>query len=842
MKITRELVERFDWSKTSVGPYETWPKSLRSFVAMMLALPTPAIVFWGKDHTQIYNDGYAEIMGPRHPRFFGGTFEACWPETFPLFGATMDAILEDGRHFVVDRAQITMTRHGFAEEAHFTFTFSPVYDDDGKIAGVYQPVVEVTDSVLRDRRLETLRVLGGARGEVLRGATEALAANPLDIPLSAIFTWNEHHGELELRAASGLGSNGATSAAPLLAPYARTIREIFDARESRVVTVDLPPSGPWPERVNAMFVIPLRRSESETPLGVICFGLSPRLRFDEPYRELLRAITRGIGVSLAIGHAAQVEAESHARAQALLEESARLREENARRLALLFENAPVGIAVLTGPNHVFEVANPGYSRLVGNRPLLGRPLAEALPELKGQGILELVDRVYSSGEPFTGASIPVTVVTAEGIAEERFFDFAYQAVPGPDGRTESVMVVVFETTELSKAQREAEAASRAKDGFFAMLGHELRNPLAPITTALQLIRLRGDARPGDEHDVIERQVAHLTRLVDDLLDVSRIAGGKVALKLVPIELATAVKSAVEIASPLLEQRRHRLDVDVPASGIVVAADPTRLAQVFANLLTNAAKYTPPDGEIRVRARARDGRAILSVTDNGIGIDPGIIGRVFEPFAQDVQSIDRAQGGLGLGLAIVSNLVKLHGGTVGVESAGPGKGSTFTVELPTTELPAERAPAKDERTSPRSDRSGLRVLVVDDNEDAADMLGEALRALGCEVRIANDGVAALEAAGELDPELALVDIGLPAMDGYELADRLRKSTPFGERVRLVAVTGYGQRSDRERAAEAGFDAHLVKPVQLDVVAELVEHCRASALPGHSSAITKASTRL
>jgi signal transduction histidine kinase len=360
---------------------------------------------------------------------------------------------------------------------------------------------------------------------------------------------------------------------------------------------------------------------------------------------------------------------------------------------------------------------------------------------------------------------------------------------------------------LDAARSDAERATRVKDEFLAMLGHELRNPLAPIVTALQMMRLQGTCGPTQE--ILERQVAHMMRLVDDLLDVSRIRQGKIELRREWVELSAVVERAVEMARPLLEQKRSELVLDVPAQGLGVDGDPARLAQVLSNLVTNAAKYSDPGTRVRVTAERAGGWARLAVEDEGIGIAPAFLDRVFEQFVQVPQGLARSAGGLGLGLAIVRSLVALHGGRVSVFSEGVGKGSRFVVELPIAEPAAAPAPARDAPADPAAGVGG-RVLVVDDNEDAATLLGSILKRSGLDVRTASSGPAALALVAAFAPHAAVLDIGLPGMDGYELARRLRERVPG---VQLVALTGYGQPSDRSRAHEAGFDDHFVKPVDV-----------------------------
>ena len=370
--------------------------------------------------------------------------------------------------------------------------------------------------------------------------------------------------------------------------------------------------------------------------------------------------------------------------------------------------------------------------------------------------------------------------------------------------------------EVNDLREAAESANRAKDEFLAILGHELRNSLSPILSALQLMKLQGPDRPERARLIIERQVTHLTRLVDDLLDVSRIARGKVELKTEVVEVADIVTKAIEMARPLLEQRTHTLNVDVPLQGLCVDGDPTRLSQVVSNLLTNAAKYTSPGGQITVRASSVDSDVALLVRDTGIGIRHDVLPRIFDLFVQDRQPIDRSQGGLGLGLAIVRNLIEGHGGSVSAQSEGPGLGSEFVVRLPrVTRTPHIDNPAPPAMVDQGPKSLAPRILIVDDNEDGAEMLAKALIIKGYNTRVANDAPTALRIAVDFSPEIAFLDLGLPVMDGYELASHLRNVHGLGS-LRLIAITGHGQESDRQKTREAGFDRHLVKPVDIDQI--------------------------
>ncbi len=497
---------------------------------------------------------------------------------------------------------------------------------------------------------------------------------------------------------------------------------------------------------------------------------------------------------------------------------------------VLFAQAPAPITVTEGPEHVVKFMNAPARRLLSAfGDIDGKPILAAIPQLRDGAAITIADQVFRSGERFVGTEVPILLDWENtGTPSERFFHIVYEPLRDPAGGVLGIMTLGFDVTDQVVAKRRAEAlaealrhseqalkdANRRKDEFLALLGHELRNPLAPIVTALQLMRLRGEGSER-ERAVIERQVRHMVQLVDDLLDISRITRGKIKLKTEPVELASVIAKAVEMASPLLEQRAHQLELAVARRGLQVMADPMRLAQVFANLLTNSAKYTEPLGAISIRAARDGGRVRVSVRDNGMGIAPELLPRIFEPFLQAPRALDRSQGGLGIGLALVKSLVELHGGRVQAHSEGAGKGSEFVVELPM--LAAAEVQPREERSItplPGERRLGRRVLVVDDNPDAAEMLGEGLRMLGYEVAIAHDGPQALEAVGRFTADAAVLDIGLPVMDGYELARRLRKQC--GSSLRLLAVTGYGQSVDRARSKRAGFDEHFVKPVGIEAL--------------------------
>lgn len=364
--------------------------------------------------------------------------------------------------------------------------------------------------------------------------------------------------------------------------------------------------------------------------------------------------------------------------------------------------------------------------------------------------------------------------------------------------------------EGARLNAELREEHQRKDEFLAMLAHELRNPLAPIVASVQVLKhpSLSDDRRRRQIDIVERQAAQMSRLVEDLLDVSRVSRGRIELKREPLDLRDVLRAAVETSSSMMEARHHRLTVQLPDEPLVVDGDAVRLAQVFSNMLQNAAKYTDPGGRVDLLARPEGDRAVVTVQDNGIGIPPELLPRIFDLFMQVPVSIDRSQGGLGIGLTLVKLLVQLHGGEVTVESAGTGRGARFTVRLPLEA--AQVVPAAPPAVDAAPPLNPLRILVVDDNHDAADTLAHALQLQGHAAECAYSGPAALRRTEELDADLVLLDLGLPEMDGYEVAQRLRRQQGR-HRPYLVALTGYGGPRDRERSQSAGFDDHKVKPL-------------------------------
>ncbi|MES2978116.1 MAG: ATP-binding protein [Pseudomonadota bacterium] len=406
--------------------------------------------------------------------------------------------------------------------------------------------------------------------------------------------------------------------------------------------------------------------------------------------------------------------------------------------------------------------------------------------------------------------------------EWRWFTLSGMALKDAAGHPFRMAGSIIDVTERKEAEQVVKDANRAKDEFLATLAHELRNPLAPIRTGLDILKRHPEdgEMPRRARETMDRQLAHMVRLIDDLMDISRITSGKIRLDRERLDVATAVNSALEIGQASVEARGHRLDVDLPAGPLEVMADPTRLAQAIGNLLNNAAKYTPPGGRIGVRVWREGDEAVIAVSDTGVGIPADMLDKVFQLFTQVGRTLDRAQGGLGIGLYLVRTLVQLHGGSIAASSPGADAGTVFTVRIPCLgAIEAANVPVHQEEAMNAS-AEGLRVLVVDDNVDAAETLAAVLDLMGHRTRTHFEGMQVCEVALDFRPDLILLDIGLPGLTGYEVAAQLRRESRLAGIV-LVALTGWGSDNDRQRSFEAGFDEHLTKPVDLSALERVLK---------------------
>jgi signal transduction histidine kinase/CheY-like chemotaxis protein len=628
----RDMVRNFPWQNTALGAIDAWPDALRTSVGIVLHSVHPMFLWWGDQLTQIYNDAYVPCFGQgKHPAALGEGGRACWDENWPIIGPQIDDVRNGGEARWYGDNLVPMFRNGRLEDVYWSYTYTPVYGGDDRIAGVLVVCTETTAQVLAERRRHALDLL----------ARRLLAC----------------HGEDDVRAS--------------------TVQVAQDDPGDLLSVTLLRGRAEGAIGDPAVVVV----SGAELRLGdglALAFRISPRLPLDGAFRRFLEQITAAVCATV--------------------------------------------------------------SRLDSDRAL------------------------------------------AQAMAESE------------------------------RLNRDLNASSRIKDEFLAMLGHELRNPLAPIVTALKLMKLRSgeDSETVHEQEVIQRQVDHMVRLVDDLLDVSRIASGKVELRKETVPLADVLNKAIEMAGPLLEQKQHRLLVDMQP--VRWHGDPARLAQVVSNLLSNAARYTPAGGHVTLTTRIRERTVQIQVTDDGSGVSPELLPHVFDLFVQGNRLPDRAKGGLGIGLALVRKLVQMHGGEAGAYSAGEGRGSTFTITLPDSVVEEAPAPAGLAPAPAPDVGDGVRILVVDDNQDAADSLADLLAVLGYSASVAYDpGQAIAEAAASM-PQVAILDIGLPGMDGFELAGHLRQ-LPQGDGLKLIALSGYGQEDDKHRSRAAGFAAHLVKPINI-----------------------------
>ncbi len=491
-------------------------------------------------------------------------------------------------------------------------------------------------------------------------------------------------------------------------------------------------------------------------------------------------------------------------------------------LKYLFNEAPAFVATLRGPDHVFELANPAYLRLVRRSDVIGKAVRDALPEVVDQGFIEILDNVYSTGRPYIGNEIAVSIRAEDSEqAETRYVDFVYQPIFAADGSVSGIFAHGFDITEQVAARKAAEAADRAKDEFLATLSHELRTPLNAMLGWSQMLG-NPDIDPATRQrgiETIQRNTRLQSKLIDDVLDVSRIISGKLPLSIEQVDIATVIYSAMEAVVPAASAKGIALEQDVDPDVNVISGDSSRLHQIIWNLLSNAIKFTPKGGEVRIRVKRVESQVALEVSDSGIGILPEVLPYVFDRFRQGNSTITRNHGGLGLGLAIVRHLVEMHGGEVSVHSEGEGKGSTFTVLLPLVAVKEDAAALYEERRgevkSPAplgDDLGGLHVLVVDDQEDGRTLISTVLELRGAQVTLASSSAEALEKLGDARPDVIVSDIGMPNEDGYTLMRKIReRPAEEGGEIPAVALTAYARPQDKAMVLDSGFQIHVPKPV-------------------------------
>lgn len=508
-------------------------------------------------------------------------------------------------------------------------------------------------------------------------------------------------------------------------------------------------------------------------------------------------------------------------------ESLKLLETERARLRYIFEQAPAFVAVLRGADHVFELTNPAYLQLIGHRSVVGKTVREALPDVAGQGYFELLDRVYESGEPFIGNEMAVEFQYASSsLREKRFVNFVYQPIFDADRRASGIFIHGVDITEQVEARQQAEDANRLKDEFLATLSHELRTPLNAILGWSQMLQTRnlGEAEAKKALSTIERNARSQNQLIDDILDVSRIITGKLRLDVQAVDLSNIITAAIDAARPAAEAKNIRLQMLLDPQAGPISGDPDRLQQIIWNLLSNAVKFTPKGGRVQVRLERVNSHVEIVVSDTGRGIEAEFLPHVFDRFRQSDGSMTRRHGGLGLGLAIVRQIVELHGGTVSATSDGAERGATFTVHLPL--LPVRREP---ESAAPRvhpatqtgalpgcpPELDGLRILLVDDEADSRDLLNLVIESCGAQVTAASSAAEAFELIKGERFDVLVSDIGMPDEDGFSLIKRIRQlPDEEGGNVPAIALTAYARAEDRVQALRAGFQMHIAKPVEPD----------------------------
>jgi signal transduction histidine kinase len=699
----------FPWETTSAGPVAGWPVGLKQAVRTLLDCQLPAHLCWGEDCIQFYNDAYTPLLDNKGDAL-GQDMRITWPEAWPDI-APLYARVRRGEPLGASGQRLQLNLHGFLETRYFTYSYSPVYGDDGSVGGVLATFIDTTDAIRAERR----QALQAALAAALRSATEPLV--------------------LERAALDCIGAyfNGARVGFALIDP----------ATGAAMVRVDLADGDD------------AARLDSAVPLGMLCFDQDAALRAgqtvavadvarDERIADAMCWRTMGIVAGIVVP---------------LMDEG--------RLAALMFLHE-------TAPQHWIldetDILEDAAWRTW-----------DALCRIRAKQALRALELTHDSGDT---------------LAQEREQLLASERA----------------------ARSEAERHNKMKDEFLAMLAHELRNPLAPITSAAQLLRLP-EVNEGlrlKASNIISRQVRHMTELVDDLLDVSRVTRGLVKLENEVLDLNKVAMAAVEQARPHIEERLHALSVELPPAPVPVEGDRTRLIQVLVNLLNNSAKYTPQGGKISISVVNDGGAAEVTVRDNGSGIDTQLLPHVFDLFTQADRAPDRSQGGLGIGLALVKSIVRMHHGKVAAHSDGPQQGTTMTVTLPVAQAEVGQVVRAGEgggETHP------LAVTIVDDNGDAGHSLAVLLRAHGHTVHVYEDASSTLKAAGTIETDVFILDIGLPDMTGYELVRRLRREPRHAHAV-YVALTGYGQQRDRELSSQAGFDHHLVKPVEIGKLAQIL----------------------
>lgn len=762
-----DLMRRTDWSRTPLGPPAQWPQSLKTAVSLLLRARQPTFIGWGPEFISIYNDGYVPICGAKHPAALGRPMAEVWSEIWDELLPLNEAVMR-GESLWFENKAFDLAGRGQAGKSYFSFSYTPLLDDDGRIAGIFCSAIETTSTVRletarNEQTLRQRRLFEQAPGFIctLHGPDHVF--DFVNVAYERLFGRSDIIGKTVREVFPELVDQG----------YFERLDHVYRTGERYV-------AGAVPARIRQ----PARSQEQECML-LLSFVYAPI--HDEDGR-ITGIFCEGHDVT-----------ESHLAQQALREREEQLR--------LATDAAEVGLWDLDVPQgKLFWPAR--VKAMFGISADVPVSMADFHAGLHPEDRERVIAAFEAATNPELRAVYDVdyrTVGKEDGIV--RWVAAKGRAVFDDSGRCVRVIGTAIDVTARKAVEQALRESDRHKDEFIATLAHELRNPLAPLSNGMHVLRSHQDSLAASPAvlDMMQRQLSNLVRLVDDLLEISRISRGALELRAEPLQLADALASACEASEPLMRTRQHEFIADTVDRSLWVQGDLVRLTQLLSNLLNNAAHYTPSGGKVQVKVAKEGAVAVIRVIDSGDGFTPEHRERLFKMFSRGERS-----GGLGIGLALARRLAEMHGGSLTADSRGPGQGSVFTVILPLCAAPP--ASAGESAAALPCTPQALQVLVVDDNADAADSLELLLRELGARVEVARSGTEALAAFERVRPALVLLDIGMPHMDGYQVA-RLLRSRFSGERFSIVGLSGWGQERDRELGRSAGFDQHLVKPADI-----------------------------
>ena len=954
-----ERIRAFDWSKTSLGPSQTWSLALRTMIRFLLANRFPLLLWWGPQYVSIYNDAYRAVLGSKHPWALGQPVSECWKEIWHILRPLIDTPYHGGPATWDEDILLEIDRHGFVEETHFTIAYSPVPDEsvDSGIGGVLATVHEITGNVLSERRVAVLRDLA-ARSAEAKTAEEAceiaagtLATHSRDIPFAAVYLIASDAKTSRLVGAAGMTAGDQATPEFISLEHNQADSSHWPLAEAMriqaMITVkDLPSRlgsqvrlGPWTDPPHTAVVIPIYFNKAHGPSGFLVVGVSARLQLDDSYRDFLNLVSSQIAASIV--KARQYEEETR-RAEAL---AARFQAEKALQgaeQALRGADERFRAMADTAPVLIWE--SDARGAIFVNRYFL-EFLSVEFDEVREKGwhqflhpedaavYLAAYEEAFARREPFAGevrlrradGQYRWILTTARPLANDRFVGFSADITDRKRAEEElrksnerlnraleidAIGVLFFDTngvliganeaflkmtgysradvdsrklnwqvmtpsewlqcseeqwekeattgrigpyekeyickdgsrrwflfagrdmgdgticehcvdiTERKRAEQALQEADKRKDEFLALLGHELRNPLAGIAMAVEaLVSVTVPRQRTKLEQIIAHGTTVMRRLLDDLLDVSRITHGHVELQKEPVDVSNLLRGAAAAVQKALEDRSQELRLTFPANSLRFMADRTRLDQIVGNLLSNASKYTHRTGRIELSGTLEGSQVVFRCRDNGEGIEPANLERVFEPFVRGPKiKPSHVEPSLGIGLALARKLAQLHGGTIEAASDGLGMGSEFIVRLPFVPLPEPTRIAEEAQPGPMARRS-LSILMVDDNPDVGEVMKMALEQEGHSVCLCSDATSALAAAGDLNPDAVLLDIGLPDMNGYELAARLRRCDSL-RGAKFVAISGF-KPIERTQDGVHDFDHYVIKPVELPTLLALLE---------------------